>query len=147
MPAQSRLAVTYCCFYMPILVYPDLADVGVLLSWRGLVAVGAFRRIVDRPASFVPHHRTLDESALACHSHCHWRSGDFVDRPVIRSVGGFPDIPLMEDVALSKVLRRAWTPRLSVASGSDLEPTLGRKTVSREQCKNVVSASRIRAGR
>lgn len=34
----------------------------------------------------------------------------FVERPLFEQAGGFPDIPLMEDVALSKRLKRAGAP-------------------------------------
>jgi rSAM/selenodomain-associated transferase 2 len=34
----------------------------------------------------------------------------FVAAPLFRRVGGYPDIPLMEDIALSKVLRRIGSP-------------------------------------
>ena len=34
----------------------------------------------------------------------------FVERRLFESVGGFPDIPLMEDVALCKALRRHGRP-------------------------------------
>ncbi len=37
--------------------------------------------------------------------------GLFVRRSVFRAVGGFPEIPLMEDVAMSKRLRRRWRSR------------------------------------
>jgi rSAM/selenodomain-associated transferase 2 len=37
--------------------------------------------------------------------------GIFVRRSVFRAVGGFPDVPLMEDVAISKRLRRRWASR------------------------------------
>jgi rSAM/selenodomain-associated transferase 2 len=37
--------------------------------------------------------------------------GIFVTRATFESVGGFPEIPLMEDIALSKALRRLSAPR------------------------------------
>jgi hypothetical protein len=40
-------------------------------------------------------------------------SGDqaiFVRRPLFHSVGGFPEIPLMEDLALSRTLKRLGPP-------------------------------------
>lgn len=43
--------------------------------------------------------------------------GLFVRRQTFRDIGGFPDIPLMEDVAISKLLRAtSWPVRIKVAA-------------------------------
>ncbi|MGD9660600.1 MAG: TIGR04283 family arsenosugar biosynthesis glycosyltransferase [Porticoccaceae bacterium] len=48
--------------------------------------------------------------------------GIFIDASIFRSVGGFADIPLMEDIALSKTLKakiaRPWNPGLKVVTSS-----------------------------
>jgi rSAM/selenodomain-associated transferase 2 len=36
--------------------------------------------------------------------------GIFVERRLFEEVGGYPEIPLMEDVALSRALKRTWPP-------------------------------------
>ncbi len=37
----------------------------------------------------------------------------FIDRDIFELIGGFPDLPIMEDVAISKRLRRLYKPRNS----------------------------------
>lgn len=90
---------------------PRLADVGVLLelartgrSWGrfdvSLTGLHPLFRIIERLMSLRSRVTAIATGDQAI----------FVDRRLFESVGGFPDIPLMEDVALSKVLRRRGRP-------------------------------------
>ena len=47
-----------------------------------------------------------DEPALAAYRHLHRGPGIFVRRAVFDDLGGYPDIPLMEDIELSARLKR-----------------------------------------
>ena len=54
----------------------------------------------------------------------------FVRRRRFEKVGGFPEIPLMEDVALSRALQAAAARRSACAGGAHLEPALGGRAAS-----------------
>ena len=49
----------------------------------------------------------------------------FVQRDLFTRLGGYPPIELMEDIALSKLLRRHSRPLRIAARGSDLSAPLG----------------------
>ncbi|TWU47542.1 Glycosyl transferase family 2 [Rubripirellula tenax] len=73
---------------------------------------GAFKQRIESPR---PIYRWIEQGNAA---RVRWRSmayGDqaiFVRRDIFKQVGGFPDIPLMEDVELSKALRKRGKPFL-----------------------------------
>jgi rSAM/selenodomain-associated transferase 2 len=64
----------------------------------------------------------------------------FVTRAAFASVGGFPDIPLMEDVALSKRLKRVSRP-LGLAAGVT---TSGRRFEARGVIRTILLMGRLR---
>ena len=73
---------------------------------------GAFRQRIDSPRRI---YRWIERGNAARVRRLGMAFGDqaiFVDRDLFRKVGGFPDIGLMEDVALSRRLRRIARPRL-----------------------------------
>lgn len=64
----------------------------------------------------------------------------FVRRSLFAEVGGYPDIPLMEDIALSKVLRR----RASPACLANRVITSGRRWETRGVMRTIVLMWRLR---
>ncbi len=52
----------------------------------------------------------------------------FVTRDAFRAAGGFPAIPLMEDVALSKRLKRTRPAALPARARDHVRPALGQRT-------------------
>jgi len=89
---------------------PDKADLAVARAMRGRCAWGRFDVHIDsqRPAL------RIVEASMNLRSR--WSgiaTGDqalFVQHDLFRAVGGFPDIPLMEDIALSRLLLRHGQP-------------------------------------
>jgi len=64
----------------------------------------------------------------------------FVRRDVFGQVGGYPDIPLMEDIALSRALRRIARPACLAASVT----TSGRRWEKRGVVRTIVTMWRLR---
>jgi rSAM/selenodomain-associated transferase 2 len=64
----------------------------------------------------------------------------FVRRGAFESVGGYPDIPLMEDIALSRALRRIARPACLAASVT----TSGRRWEKRGVVRTIVTMWRLR---
>ena len=65
----------------------------------------------------------------------------FVTRAAFAAVGGFPDIPLMEDVALSKRLKRISRPALPRARVDHLGPALRRARRGAHDPADVAAAA------
>jgi rSAM/selenodomain-associated transferase 2 len=90
-----------------------LTEAETCLTRRG-VAAGCFRMHVDAPGSL---YRSIDACATArvrLTGLIYGDQGLFVKRERFQKVGGFPSLRLMEDVFLSKLLRRHG--RIAVAS-------------------------------
>ena len=93
-----------------------LPDGGVDLVSREMARSG--RRWGRFDVTIAGRHRVLAVVAaamnlsLAPHRHRHRRPGIFVERALFDAIGGFPDQPLMEDIELSKRLKRAGEPPL-----------------------------------
>ncbi|MCP5144818.1 MAG: TIGR04283 family arsenosugar biosynthesis glycosyltransferase [Gammaproteobacteria bacterium] len=89
---------------------PDVADVLAPLAQASEPRWGRFDVRLDSPAWWA----RIIETAMNLRSR--WTAvatGDqamFVHRDLFAAVGGFEDIPLMEDIALSKALRRRSSP-------------------------------------
>jgi rSAM/selenodomain-associated transferase 2 len=70
------------------------------------VAAGCFRQRIDHPGW---QYRVIERGNARRAKVCGWIYGDqglFVRRDLFLSLGGFPDLPLMEDLYFSKMLRR-----------------------------------------
>ncbi|HEX8664923.1 MAG TPA: TIGR04283 family arsenosugar biosynthesis glycosyltransferase [Beijerinckiaceae bacterium] len=65
----------------------------------------------------------------------------FVTRDAFRAVGGYPDIPLMEDIALSRALKRRSRPACLEAPVS----TSGRRWETRGVVRTILTMWRLRA--
>ena len=84
-----------------------LDEIRSSLATRPDVVAGAFRQILDHPGWV---YRGLEWGNAARVRWPGWIYGDqglFVRRSVFESLGGFPDLPLMEDLYFSKSLRKA----------------------------------------
>ena len=71
----------------------------------------------------------------------------FVTRAAFRAAGGFPEIALMEDVALSRDVAPALTPCLSARRGGHVEPALGTAWNHPHHRADVAAEAAIRARR
>ena len=72
--------------------------------------------------------------------------GIFVKREAFQRVGGFPEIDLMEDISLSKTLKRDWPSSVSLAKGRDFQPPLGKKRDHPDGSAHVVPPSGLLLG-
>ena len=83
---------------------------------RNRVAFGCFRQRIDAEGTW---YRWIERGNAFRAKHLGWIYGDqalFIRRDVFLEVGGFPEIPLMEDLALSKKLKKYGRP--AVLDGS-----------------------------
>ncbi len=71
----------------------------------------------------------------------------FVRRDAFAAAGAFPPIPLMEDVALSKRLKRISRARVPAPARHHVGPALGARRRARHHRAHVAPAPRLRAGR
>jgi len=89
---------------------PDNADALVLRAAAGPLAWGRFDVRIDSPRPLL----RLVSAMMNLRSR--WTAiatGDqalFVAQDLFRSIGGFPDLPLMEDIAISRILRQHGRP-------------------------------------
>lgn len=117
----SRAAGDLLLFLHADVALPEdaVAQIRATLATRGTIA-GAFRTwtVPDEP-SRAPWWSPLLHLADARSRYSELPYGDqalFLSREVFREVGGFPDMPLMEDLELSRRLRRRGRIRIAPAS-------------------------------
>jgi len=67
----------------------------------------------------------------------------FVTRDRFRAVGGYPEIPLMEDIALSKALRHQGPPLCLRGPRDHLQPALGAARNRAHRRADVVAAATL----
>jgi rSAM/selenodomain-associated transferase 2 len=90
---------------------PPLADIGILMEMERLRR--RWGRFDVRLSGTHPMLRVIEQGINFRSRLTGVATGDqavFVERELWREAGGFPDIPLMEDVALSKILKRHGPP-------------------------------------
>ncbi|MBT5020838.1 MAG: glycosyltransferase [Planctomicrobium sp.] len=85
---------------------PEFANaVEECLSKKGVVA-GCFRQLIDHPAK---KYRTIEKGNAWRVRNLGWIYGDqglFLKREIFEQLGGFPEMPLMEDLYFSKRLKK-----------------------------------------
>ena len=61
----------------------------------------------------------------------------FIRREIFKRLGGFPEIPMMEDIALSRAMKRAGSSGLPAEPGGNLGAALGNRRRMAHDFKNV----------
>ena len=140
---------TCCCSCMPTPCCPPDAADAIVRALRRQSPLGTLRRdhraaapAILKLVAFMMNLRSR-LTGIATGD-----QGIFVDRSLFADVGGYPDIPLMEDVALSKVLkRRGGRPACLEHAHRDVGAAMGAARTVAHDRQHVAAATRLCARR